>query len=229
MNLLSLRIVVASSLFATVVGSVACSSTPFDASSFTETCASPADLAGKTPFDSLELRVRLVAIPGGAGTVDLGTVGPFTVLDTRGNLCSSASDVDACKKKAAAATTDSSDWTSTNESRGGGPYQPATTSSVTYFVVTRGDDVRVLASRAALADYFGPLDSPAKAVLAYSPSKRTCLAARTDSDGISILREGLNSCGDVERQTLIRVGPAGQVSEQTEAVSAGSCSAPLPS
>jgi hypothetical protein len=234
MNLLPIRVAVVTSLLAAVVGSVACSSTPYDASSFTETCGTPADLAGKTPYDSLELRLRQIPIPGSFGDVDAGTAAPgadpsFTVLDTRGTLCASASDSVACKKKAAAATAGGSDWASTNETRGGGYRQLATTYTVLYFVVTRGDDVRVLASRAELADYFGPLDSPEKALVAYSPSAKTCLAARTDSDGISILREEHNSCGDVDRQTLIRVGPKGQVSEVSEAISTGSCNVPPPS
>lgn len=233
MNLPPLRIAAVASLLAAVVGSVACSSTPYDASSFTETCGTPADLVGKTPFDSVELRMRRIAIPGAVGGVDASAPAPgeaptFTVLDTRGTPCASASDADTCNKKAIAATTESSDWMSSNEMRGG-YYSPATAYAVTYFVVTRGDDVRVLASRAELADYFGPLDSPAKGVLAYSPSKKTCLAAKTDADGTAILREEHNACGDVDRQTLIRVGPTGQVSERAEAISTGSCSAPIPS
>ena len=109
---------------------------------------------------------------------------------------------------------------------GSGPYSPATEEYIRYFVLTRGDDVRVLATRSELVAAFGAIDSVAKAAQLLTPGARICRPSRTDSGGFSFYSETRNGCGDVERETVSSVSRAGSVSEESSATGE-KCDEPL--
>lgn len=121
---------------------------------------------------------------------------PYTVIATRGTPCATATDKTACLAKFAGAPLVSPTW-SDLDGYSGGARPPAP--NYMYYVVTSGDDVRVVSTRADLAALLAPvefvgeaqlvLNGPSRLNAAVSMSDPTrikaCSRVRTDPDGFA--------------------------------------------
>lgn len=98
------------------------------------------------PADSIELR-RLLPEDGK----------PYSIVDSVGTKCGTASDKAACKAAVAAATSD-------NAFVLGEPLTPGGVGPL-IFVVNRGDDVEVVDTAKGVTPLLAPIDTPREAVL----------------------------------------------------------------
>ena len=160
-----------------------------DATAFPKTCGT--GLAGTNPtgaFDAVEIRVTGHPL----GEADAGAAPDYTVLDTRGSPCATASNEAACRSAFTAAIVTTSAWSTNDGYRGGVAPPPA---RYGFVVVTRGDTVSVLGTASDLLSFLAPVDTTTEAILVRSGplgGTNACPRLRTDADGYSFIDEG---CG----------------------------------
>jgi hypothetical protein len=133
-------------VFAAIVGSVAgagCADPRIDVDDFDDECDTPllATLRPAAPFDSIEIR----GIDGDS--------------QKSGTPCGAAADKGACEAARRGVVIDQSELR-TGQARSQGGTRPAVV------IVTTGDEVRLIDTRAKLATFLGPVDSASDARLA---------------------------------------------------------------
>jgi hypothetical protein len=150
----------------------------------------------------------------------------YIVIATRGTPCATATDKSACLAKFATAPLVSPTWSSLDGYSGGTRPPPP---NYMYYVVTIGDEVRVVSTRADLAALLAPVDTLGEAQLVlYGPPRLTstvsdptgikaCSRVRTDPDafaffgtecsGVDAHFEVVSKVSRDGRVTVTRTGP----------------------
>lgn len=157
-------------------------------------------VAGLPPFDSLELRSSRDPRSCDAGAACY-EVGPMI-----GSPCATATNADACKATYASLTPPNA-WSDTNP--GAAPWcsgAAAPPPPSTYFVATRGDEVKAISNRKELAAFLGPIDTPKKAALMlFGALTGSCAPFKQTADGYAFYFEQRDCCGSVTSEATFEV------------------------